>query len=233
MEGHELGQVPLYRCSHHLQYVSLTGSRVSERKGCTATKTAPSDRHLARKSDDHSSWYSFISRSGKLPTWPITDEYARSRLLLHWPNRRTIPETIGKEQFKKSDPCPNIVRARAWKWPANQSLVERQISKLRTINKMNQNSLNGYNSSNQTQFTTILPLNLPSTTVVPDYNCSGEQRYHPHESAFFRHNSPVTSDSWLERRQTRNTDAVPGCWMQITASETVNIRLCTASCFCA
>ena len=123
---HELSQLQLYRCSHQFQYVSLTGSRVLERTGLTATKATPLDKYLARDSDDNSSWYNFLARSGKVPvihgntyaTWPITDEYARTMMLLHWPNWRKISDIIGDEKwlskfmtFMQSEQCPIFVKA--------------------------------------------------------------------------------------------------------------------------
>jgi hypothetical protein len=88
----ELSSLPLYRSSHLIQSVSLSGSRVLERTGSTLTKSTPLDKYLVRENDDSSSWYNFICRSGKVPvisgsntraTWPLSEDYCRTMLLLH------------------------------------------------------------------------------------------------------------------------------------------------------
>ena len=123
---HELSTLPLYRCSHQFQYVSLGGSRVLEKTGSTATKMTPLDKYLERDKADKTSWYTFLCKSGRVPvihgqthaTFPITTEYARTMLLLHWPNWRQTKDIIGEEEwltsfkeFLLTDACPNFVNA--------------------------------------------------------------------------------------------------------------------------
>jgi hypothetical protein len=123
---YELGGGPLFRCSHQFHYISLSGSRLLERTGLTATKSTPLDKYLARNKKDQSSWYAFLCKSGKVPVIhantraliPITSEYARTMLLLHWPNWRQTRDITGEEnwiekfeQFLQTDKCPNFVKA--------------------------------------------------------------------------------------------------------------------------
>ena len=125
---YELSALPLYRCSRTFQYLSMTGSRVLERTGKTATKNTALDKYLARENDKAISWYSYICSSGKVPvvggnvqaTWPLTVEYARTMLLLHWPNWRKISDIVDVDppnwldkflQFLASDQCPSFVKA--------------------------------------------------------------------------------------------------------------------------
>ena len=126
--AYELAQLPLYRCSHKFQYVSLTGSRMLETKGKTATKNTALDQYIARDKDNTMSWYEFIVQSGKVPviagsthaTWPLNKEFCRTMLLLHWHNWRTVgditntenPDWIGKfTNFMTTDHCPVFVQA--------------------------------------------------------------------------------------------------------------------------
>ena len=126
--SYEITGLPLYRCSHQFQSISMTGSRLLEKKGSTVTKSTPLDKYLARDIDDNSSWYSYICRSGRIPvvagtnlraTWPLNEEYCRTMLLLHWPNWRKITDVkeenetwIEKMQiFMSSNNCPNFVKA--------------------------------------------------------------------------------------------------------------------------
>jgi hypothetical protein len=123
---HELAMLPLYRCSHQFQSVSLTGSRQLERTGETATRHTPLDKYLARDKNDESSWYTFLCKFGRVPvihantyaTSPITTEYARTILLLHFPNWRQISDIIGDsdwvtkfQEFVETSECPNFVKA--------------------------------------------------------------------------------------------------------------------------
>lgn len=97
----ELSSLPLFRCSHQFQSVSLTGSRVLEKTGSTVTKHTPLDKYLQRPDNDKSSWYQFICKSGKVPvisgsqiraSWPLTEDYCRTMVLLHKPNWRKIED---------------------------------------------------------------------------------------------------------------------------------------------
>ena len=124
---HELAELPLYRSSHQFQYVSMTGSRVLERTGTTATKSTPLDKYLSRAKDDTSSWYTFLCKSGKVPVihgntyaeFPISEQYARTMLLLHWPNWRHISDIVDDghswlttfQDFLETNICPNFVKA--------------------------------------------------------------------------------------------------------------------------
>lgn len=125
--SYELSGLPLFNCSHYFQNVSLTGSRILERTGSTATKSTILDKYIARAHTDKSSWYQFICKMGKVPviaantqaTWPLNKEYCRTMLLLHWPNWRSIEDITGDNpdwisQFTKfldTDICPNFVKA--------------------------------------------------------------------------------------------------------------------------
>jgi hypothetical protein len=125
---YELSALPLYRCSHQFQTISMTGSRILETTGKTLTKSTPLDRYLARDENDISSWYNYICRSGRIPvvagsnvraTWPLHEEYCRTMLLLHWPNWREIKDiksenltwTQQMECFLSMNSCPNFVKA--------------------------------------------------------------------------------------------------------------------------
>ena len=124
----ELSCIPLYRCSHQFQTVSLTGSRVLERTGSTLTRNTSLDKYLDRPVEDTSSWYEFICKSGKVPvisggavraTWPLVEDYCRTMLLLHWKNWRDLNQIRSGDEtwndclleFLKTDACPNFLKA--------------------------------------------------------------------------------------------------------------------------
>lgn len=123
----ELSSLPLFRCSHTFQSVSLTGARVLERSETTLTKNTPIDKYIARDEKDTSSLYAFVCKSGKVPvipgcqraTNPLTEDYARTMLLMHWPNWRRISDIkdpdltwLAKfEEFVSMDTCPAFVQA--------------------------------------------------------------------------------------------------------------------------
>ena len=96
-----------------------------ERTGETATKATPLDKYLARKENDKSSWHKFLCSSGRVPviqgntyaSFPITAEYARTMLIMHYPNWRKISDIIGEdnwltkfEAFIETDDCPNFIK---------------------------------------------------------------------------------------------------------------------------
>ena len=124
----ELSNLPLYRCSHNFQNVSLSGARVLERTGLTLTKQTSLDKYLGRPIDSNVSWYNFICKSGYVPvisggnvrcSWPLTEDFSRTMLLLHWPNWRTIqdikPDSLSWSEkmssFLLMPECPNFVKA--------------------------------------------------------------------------------------------------------------------------
>ena len=126
--SYELTTLPLYRCSHQFQNVSFSGSRVLERTGSTLTKSTSLDKYLDRPEWDVCSWYQFVCKQGKVPvisggsiraTWPLSEEFSRSMLLLHWPNWRNIADIKGADNtwadimttFLNSEHCPNFVKA--------------------------------------------------------------------------------------------------------------------------
>lgn len=126
--SYELTGLPLFRCSHQFQNVSFSGSRVLERTGSTLTKSTPLDKYLNRHEQDQCSWYQFVCKQGKVPvisgnsiraTWPLSDDYSRSMLLLHWPNWRRISDIKHEDlswiqimtDFLGSEHCPNFVKA--------------------------------------------------------------------------------------------------------------------------
>ena len=126
--SYELCRLPLYRSSHQFQFVSLTGARMLETTGETATKSTTLDKYCKRDPKDASSWYQYICNSGKVPviagshiraSWPLTDEYCRAMMLLHWPNWRKISDikdnntswTSSFNEFLSGDTCPLSVKA--------------------------------------------------------------------------------------------------------------------------
>ena len=126
--AYELSSLPLYRCSHTFQSVSMTGARVLERNGGTVTKDSIIDKYLKRNENDSISLYGFICRQGKVPvvsgtftqcSWPLDESYSRIKLLLHWPNWRNIldikdenmPWVTKMTEFLNSEMCPNFLRS--------------------------------------------------------------------------------------------------------------------------
>ena len=124
----ELSRIPLYRCSHQFQTVSLSGSRVLEHCGSTLTKYTSLDQYIERPKEDSTSWYEFICKSGKVPvvsggalraTWPLNEDYSRSMLILHWKNWRSLNQIKREVEtwndrmllFLESDACPNFLKA--------------------------------------------------------------------------------------------------------------------------
>lgn len=63
----ELFVIPLYRCSHQFQTISMSGSRGLERTGATLTKSTSLDKYIERPAENHSSWYEYVSKTGKVP----------------------------------------------------------------------------------------------------------------------------------------------------------------------
>jgi len=128
----ELSRLALWRCSRQFTYLSITGSRHLERDGDTATCSTPLDKCLARPQEQHRSWYQFASKGAKVPvvsggathaTWPLTEDYCRSMLLLHWPNWFDIQEVKGDAEswiyrfkdFFGTNLCPTFVKAQVCK----------------------------------------------------------------------------------------------------------------------
>ena len=124
----ELSRIPLYRCSHQFQRVTLTGSRVLERTGSTLTRNTPLAKYLERPTEDTSSWYEFICKSGKVPvvtggsvraTWPLSEGYCRTMLILHSKNWRTLNQIKSENetwndrmlQNLECDIRPNFLKA--------------------------------------------------------------------------------------------------------------------------
>ena len=94
----------------------------------TLTKQTPLDMYLARPSSDTSLWYQFMCSCDRVPvisglsaqaSWPLTEEYCRTMLLLHTPNWRTISEVAGDprkwiekmQHIITTKQCPNFVKA--------------------------------------------------------------------------------------------------------------------------
>ena len=126
--SYELSSLPLYRCNYTFQNVSFTGARLLEKSGSTLTKQSSLDKYLARPDDSKESWYNFISKSGHVPvisggelhcTWPLTENFSRTMLLLHWPNWRQIRDIKPDDsswvnvmsEFLLNPECPNFVKA--------------------------------------------------------------------------------------------------------------------------
>ncbi|XP_053372848.1 uncharacterized protein LOC128546392 [Mercenaria mercenaria] len=123
----ELSSLPLYRCSYSFQNISLSGCRVLEKNGSTATKNTALDNYLSRDENDISSFYQFVCNRGRVPvlagnnaraSWPLDDNYCRSMLILHWPNRRKIEQiktdktwTEIMHAFLNTEACPNFLKA--------------------------------------------------------------------------------------------------------------------------
>ena len=128
----ELSGLALWRCSRSFTYLSMSGSRRLERDGETATRSTPLDKYLIRPREEHSSWYHFASKNGKVPvvsggathaTWPLNEDYCRTMLLLHWANWFNIQEVKGDAEswierftdFISSNECPAFVKAQVAK----------------------------------------------------------------------------------------------------------------------
>ena len=126
--SYELCSLPLYRSSHNFQSVSLSGARIIESNGSTITKNTQIDKYLARSQDDTSSLYNFICRRGRVPvisginkhaTWPLSENYCKSTILLHWPNWRLLSDIKSEDmpwqekmiEFLNTEHCPNFIRA--------------------------------------------------------------------------------------------------------------------------
>ncbi|CAC5413965.1 unnamed protein product [Mytilus coruscus] len=124
----ELSALPLYRSSHAFQNISLTGARILEKNGSTATKQTPLDKYLSRPETDHCSWYNFICKSGKVPvisggslraTCPLTEDYCKNTLILHWHDWRKFSDIKDDNvswndlfmYFLLTGYCPNFVKA--------------------------------------------------------------------------------------------------------------------------
>ena len=93
--SYRLSGLPLHRCSHKFQSVSLSGSRLLGRSGSQVTKHSIVDKYLDRDKKDDSSLYNFICKAGKKPfiagnsvqaTYPLIEEYCKTTLLLHCSN---------------------------------------------------------------------------------------------------------------------------------------------------
>lgn len=128
----ELSGLALWCCSRQFTYLSMTGSRRLERDGDTATRSTLLDKYLARPQEQHCSWYQFASKDGKVlvvsggathATWPLSEDYCRSMLLLHWPNWFEIQEVKGDAEswidrfkdFLATNECPTFVKAQVSK----------------------------------------------------------------------------------------------------------------------
>ena len=91
----------------------------------TVTKSTPLDKYSSRSEDDISSWYSFICKQRKVPvisggslrvSWPLTEDYCKNILLLHWRNLSEIKSddiswSDKLQEFLLNDSCPNFVKA--------------------------------------------------------------------------------------------------------------------------
>ena len=132
--SHELSGLPLYHCSEDFVKVSL-GGRLLQRVGDSATRPHMIDKYIARPSSDKRSLYEFLCDFGvpviqgnTYATRPISVEYAKAQLLLHYPDWRRIQDVIGEEEesilnkfqrFLCTDVCPNFIKAdvkRALEW---------------------------------------------------------------------------------------------------------------------
>ena len=126
--SYELSSLPLYRSSHTFAYISLSGSRLLECSGSRVTKNNAIDRYLWRSENDTSSLYRFTCSGGRVPvisgtyteaSWPLSEDYCRAMLLLHWPNWRNIRDIKDENttwiekmtEFFTSEDCPNFVKA--------------------------------------------------------------------------------------------------------------------------
>jgi hypothetical protein len=83
------------------------------------------DKYSSRSEDDISSWYSFICKQRKVPvisggslrvSWPLTEDYCKNILLLHWRNLSEIKSDAISwsdklQEFLLNDSCPNFVKA--------------------------------------------------------------------------------------------------------------------------
>ena len=126
--AYEISSLPLYRCTHSFEYVSLSGARRLEKGGPTATKSTALDRYLAREENITCSWYQYVCKGGKVPviagytraSWPLNEDYCRTMLLLHWPGWRKLDDITSPDSpqwtekftsFLETDDCPNFVKA--------------------------------------------------------------------------------------------------------------------------
>jgi hypothetical protein len=91
---YELSSVPLHRSSESFAHTSLSGCRIYEKNEETICKSSFIDKYLKRPESDKSSLYEYGSCGSKVPvitgytkaSWPLSDDYCRCMLLLHWPN---------------------------------------------------------------------------------------------------------------------------------------------------
>ena len=102
------------------------------------------DKYLARPRDEHSSWYHFASKNGKVPvvsgdatheTWPLNEDYCRTMPLLPWPNWFNIQKVKGDAEiwierfteFISSNECPGFVKAQVAKAQRHAEHPQKQV----------------------------------------------------------------------------------------------------------
>jgi hypothetical protein len=83
---------------------------------------------LDHPQNDKSSVYQYVCKNGNVPfisggmlraTWPLTEEYCKNGLLLHWPNWHTLSDIKDDQtnwnnkfhEFLLTEDCPNFIKA--------------------------------------------------------------------------------------------------------------------------
>ena len=142
----EISSLPLYRCSHTFQSVSLSGSRLLEasEKGEIQIKCNALDRYLQRDPNQKMTFYDHLCQNNKvpvitgthiLPTWPLSEDYARAMLLLHFPDWRKFSDIKSEKvtwtetllNFLKTPECPNFLKAAVEKAKQKQPDVSENL----------------------------------------------------------------------------------------------------------
>ncbi|CAG2201823.1 unnamed protein product [Mytilus edulis] len=122
---HRHGEQMIKPCISKYKFNWCTNTR---KNGSTATKLTPLDKYLSRPENDHCSWYNYICKSGKVPvisggslraTCPLTENYCKNTLILHWHDWRKFSDIKDDNvswndlfrHFLLTDYCPNFVKA--------------------------------------------------------------------------------------------------------------------------
>ena len=106
----------------------MVGRILEAENGEISTKNNALDKYLQRDEGDQTSLYNFLCRNGRvpvitgthiLPSWPLTEDYSRTMLLLHYPSWRKLADIKSEsttwgtamQKFLTTADCPNFVKA--------------------------------------------------------------------------------------------------------------------------